>query len=65
MRSTYIYNIQLSSIYSDTVKIEIKWHEKMNHSNWMNIAVSILMSDKIILEAESIANVDKSTIYKD
>lgn len=31
----------------------------------MNIAVSILMSDKIILEAESIANVDKSTIYKD
>lgn len=65
MRSTYIYNTQLSSIYSDTVKIEIKWYEKMNHSNWMNIAVSILMSDKIILEAESIANVDKSTIYKD
>ena len=37
----------------------------MNHSNWMNIAVSMLMSEKIILKAESIANVDKSTIYID
>lgn len=37
----------------------------MNHSSWMNIAVSILMSEKIILKAESIANVDKSPIYKD
>lgn len=65
MRSTYIYNIQLTSIYSDIVMIEIKWYEKMNHSSWMNIAVSILMSEKIILKAESIANVDKSPIYKD
>ena len=31
----------------------------------MNIAISILMSDNIILKAEIIANVDMSTIYRD
>ena len=31
----------------------------------MNIAISILMSGKIILKAEIIANVDMPTIYRD
>lgn len=37
----------------------------MNHTNWMNIAIGILMSYKIIFKAKSIGNVDKPTIYRD